>query len=346
MENQNKELRDEPNAPSKEIAEFIANQKEAIANMGGIKAAQARLELTKTLLLHRKKAKTPEGVVKKILKEFKEAVAEQGFWGIQEYMIPIVLAFGNTTEKTTLIINAYWDMSIWGFGVKPLMTREQFQDTKMSIFSVSLPETKKARYCSILFDTMRVHYPHVKGLADAILLLATRARANFDTYFWIETTQNLIGRLPEEEQTKLLEDLFTLLKVRDYSGVLDSSTDLETIKDNLIKNSILAIKEFEYRVTEFKGLKDGMERWIEENKAKALLPMKIRKWLDGLKDEVAKITQSYTKSYINKLKEEGKSPTETELLVAIFPDWDDIEMDEETSNYYHKLLNEQRDRLK
>lgn len=328
---------------SEKIRSSMEKLRETYVAMGGKEGIEKRTELLKALLQYR-------GGKEAALTLFRERISSKGYEGIEKSIIPIVEAYGTTKDKVALVVNGYFDMKRDPYNRTPIVSKKEANEIKAKVREQGREEMVAFMNALSLFDTLRFILPHFYKAKYSYLSLAYQSTIYFQTYEWLGKTEelfksfaSLVDPNKQEEFNELAKSYNSYLQTYQRFGELEEKSGdgwLDKQREDCLNYAEIITKEFcEDRLSRLKGAIEAIEEWIKDNGAEMFVSMELRDQIEVCKTETIQELQSkYYFSHLSYMEEEGETPTDADRKIAIFPEYNEVERNEETYKYIYKKL--------
>lgn len=328
------------------LLQMMETNRQIVEQLGGAEEVTKNLDLFKAMLKYKTKEKG--------LKAFRKAASYDGYYSVSMDMIAIVETYGTLEDKSALCILCYYDMD--RDGQRPRLTKKRLKAIEKSIKAVGGYPTY-LEYMNI-FNSLIFATDMIKQSYSMYYTTAEKAAHFLNTYLWFSSVWKLlVDKIPDmiadEDEEKFKNTLISFFgdvahnnlnldfdfdyKPRgNFNGDLDSMT-------SVLSGAYKQIRDMaEKKLSIVKGILTGINKWIEDNKAEMFAPLVLRKHLvlTPFNTIPREIPERFTKQYAEEHKDELK---EQEKDFPIFPEYEDLPVDEEAveyaSFYINRLLN-------
>lgn len=325
------------------INSAIDKLRDTYMRLGGEEGTKKRKELMLALFKYKS--------VDEALTRFREVLGKTGFLGLEreQELIPIVEYYGTIKDKTALVVNSHWDMTKEE-GKTPLMTRKRVDDIRNDIRSQGYEAMKEFMTYLAMFDSIKKVYHLYYRLKYSYLSMAYQSTIYFQTYEWLGKAEELFNSFASlvdpnkrEEFSKLAQDYNTYLQSYQRFGELEEVKGegwIDKQRDNCLTYADVITTDFcRKRLADFKGAVVGIDKWIAYHKVEMFIPMELREQRANLHyAQIQELQSKYYFSHLKYMEDHGETPTDADKKIALFPEYDEVEPNEEVTKYIYKQL--------
>lgn len=317
--------------------------------------SERQLEVLKGLYLSFMKYKdeAPEGenTIEYVLQKFRNKVAKSGSVGLmkEKDVIPIVSVLGTPKDKAALVLAAYWNMR--GGDYSPILNRKEVDEIRESVRVQGEKAMKEFVLSLSIRDALHKGLHLFYRLKHSYSAVAYQTALYFHTYEWLGKAEELFNSFAplvdpnkKEEFAKLTERYNNYLQNYQQFGELDHIDGdkwVDKQRKTCLEWAEMSSEFCAEKLSDLKGAVEGFTEWIADNKAEILVPTEV---LDQLSigvhfDTIIKELQcKYKQTHLETLKEEGKTITEEDKKIALFPNYEDVATNTKISNIVYNHL--------
>lgn len=317
--------------------------------------SERQLEVLKSLYLSFMKYKdeTPEGenTIEYILQKFRNKVAKSGSVGLmkEKDVIPIVSVLGTPKDKAALVLAAYWNMR--GGDYNTILNRKEVDEVRESVREQGEKAMKEFVHSLAIRDALHKGLHIFYRLKFSYFSLAYQTALYFHTYEWLGKAEELFNSFTplvdptkKEEFKRLTEEYNSYLQNFQQFGELDKVDGnrwVDKQRKTCLEWAEAACEICSEKLSDLKGAVEGFRVWIKDNKAEILVPTEVLDQLSiGVRfDTIIKELQGkYKKTHLETLEREGKTITEEDKKIALFPNYEDVDANKKISNIVYQNL--------
>lgn len=267
--------------------------------------------------------------IEEALVTFRQEVADNGYYGIECEMIPVIRVYGTARDKALLVAMGYYDAKR---SDKERLTEKEVKSIRESIYRSSEEEINTYRDCFILYETIEAGFWMYRYLETKTDLSTERAATEITKYEDMKRTQEILNKVGSLIPSDRQQELSSMLP-----DSIPSDEDIQQQWEEVKK----AIKTANSDKAYFVGGLNGLRDWMTEHNATDLMRMRFKDIIEvqlDFGDIVKNIPEQY---YRRSNPDTSVEEADEKALLLTF---DEVNPKDVTYRGFRKYLDDEYDR--
>lgn len=209
--------------------------------------------------------------------------------------------------------------------------------------------------CCHIYDALVRIKKDIDGRFNTYGYLASKMVIYLNLYEWLGKSEelfnafsSLVDESKREEFNRLAENYSEYLRTYQGYGELkpvEGERWTDTERGNCLDYANSFVLVLTKGISAIKSCRYAVEKWIKDNKAKKYVPIELREklWYGYDNFSISELQDKYCLSHLRNMEESGEPITDEDRRIAIFPDADEVGIDEVIVEQTYNRINEYRE---